>query len=714
MTITPRGRVRLRRAHPIARAITVVVTFLACVVGLLALPHPHVAQADEPTAPVRVTITGLAPVALGSGTTLSMTGTVANPGLTTITDVSVRLVIATTPIAVRRDLRKATEVEGAYGAIPLFATSTPVAAALPAGGKATYRISTDTRQLPLGQPGVYVIGVEAVGFGPSGFVILDSARTLVPYVPDPPAPVNVTWLWPLATAPGQAPDDVLLGDSIPREIAPGGRLDALLTAGESTPALSWVVDPQLLQVAGDMTDGYLVDKAGQVRAGTGADSAAEWLARARAILGEPDPKDRRAPRVRPLWVTPYADPDADALTRAGLTTDLVRSTTAAPAVAERNLGRAPDGTLAWAAGGRLDQNSLDVLASAGVRTVVLRERALLDQANLGYTPSGYVDLEASGGRLRALVVDSGLLLALGLPQGNRATILAARQRFLAELAFVALEPTTQTRYLIAAPANLRWSANPRLLRGIIASLRGTPWTRLVPVSDVLALPPASIPRGLDPTANRGRELTTGYLNRVVGIRDSVEALRTVLTDPLSVTAPISSALLRAESSAWRTRIREGNRLLDATAASAAAATARVYVVPRDNVVFSGDRGSVPVTVANDFDQPVRVGITVSAEPAARLDAESLPPVEIEPGRRASLEVPVRVIGGDALTVSVQLTDPSGAAFGQAASLELRTTAYSRAALWVAVAAAVVLALLVVWDIVRRGRQRALRAREEAS
>ena len=51
-------------------------------------------------------------------------------------------------------------------------------------------------------------------------------------------------------------------------------------------------------------------------------------------------------------VAVYADPDADALTRAGLATDVVRATTAAPDVTARQLDREPDGTLAWAAGGR--------------------------------------------------------------------------------------------------------------------------------------------------------------------------------------------------------------------------------------------------------------------------------------------------------------------------------------------------------------------------
>lgn len=402
---------------------------------------------------------------------------------------------------------------------------------------------------------------------------------------------------------------------------------------------------------------------------------------------------------------PYADPDTDALTEAGLTNDVVRSTTAAPQVAERQLDRAPDGTLAWAAGGRLDRASLEVLASAGVRTIVVRDKAAPVFANPGYTSSGYVDIEASGGRVRALVIDPGLLNALELPQGNLGTVLAARQRFLSELAFIALEPTDQTRYVVAAAASPRWSPNPGLLRAILASLRGTPWTKLVPVSSLLALPDAPSVRSFDPNSTRGRQLGADYLARVGELQGDVESLRTVLLDPLPVTAPLISALLRAESSAWRTRPREGNRLLDSIEASLDTTASTVYVVPRDNVVLSGDRGSVPVTVINTLDQPVRVGLTVTAEPAARLAAEDLPAVEIEPGRRASLEVPVRVIGGDALTVSVQLTDPAGKPFGQPVALELRTTAYSRAALWVAIAAAAILILLVIFDIVRRARQR---------
>ena len=680
-------------------------TILLAAVLMLPVLVPTAAQAEEETAPVRITITGLAPVALSTGTSLSMSGTVANAGLTTITSLSVRLTLSTVPITERKDLRKATATEGGFGSIPLYATTTAVVDTLAPGAKASYRLAVDTDQLPLAAPGVYVIGVEAVGFGTAGFVILGTARTLIPYVPEPVPPVSVAWLWPLSTTPAQAPDDVLLGDVIPREIAPGGRLDDLVAAGELSPSITWVIDPQVLQVTSEMANGYLVDKGGQVRAGTEADAAAAWIARVRELLREPDTRKKPVPRARPMWVMPYADPDADPVTRAGLTTDLVRAVTIAPNITERQLGRAPDGTLAWAAGGRLDQAALDALASAGVRTIVVRDKALTTRFDPGYTTSGYVDLEASGGRVRALVIDPGLLASLELPQGNLATILAARQRFLAELAYIALEPTDQRRYLVAAAASARWSASPRLMRAIIASLRGTPWTRIVPVSTLLALPSDTTGRTLDAGARRGRELDSGYLARVARIQSSIDSLRSVLTDPLPITGPISSAVLRAESSAWRTRPRDGERLLGSIEGSIAAAQRGVYVVPRDDVVFSGDRGSVPVTVTNDLDQTVRVGVRVEAQPAARLEAEPLSAVDIEPGRRASLEVPVRIVGGEALTVAVQLTDPEGNPFGEAVSLELRTTAYSRAALWVAVGAAVVLLLLVIYDVVRRARQR---------
>lgn len=709
--MTPTRTRPLKRVSRIGVSAILLVGILIAV--LMAPPTVDGARADDVTAPASLDITGLTPVALGREGVVNVSGSVANTSVTSLTDISVRIVISTVPVPQRSAIGKAPDAEDAYGAIPLYATTTAVIDTLPPGATANYRITTDAAQFPLSTPGVYVIGVEAVGLGPSGYVILDSARTLIPYLPDTPPAVNVTWLWPLATTPGQAPDDVLLGDAIPREIGTGGRLTNLLSAGATSPAISWVVDPQLLQVTAGMADGYLVEQDGEITAGTRSAEASTWISDARQILGPATGSGRDAKAAVPMWVMPYADPDADALVDAELPNDLVRATTDAPRLATDLLQREPDGTLFWAPGGRLERETLEVLASAGVSTVVLRESGVTRDRDIWYTPSGYLDLEASGGRVRALVADPGLLKALSMPQSSGAEIVSARQRFLAELAYVALEPTQETRYLIAAPRGPRWSPNPRLLRAILASLEETPWARLVPVDTVLALPSPSSTRSLDPPEEGARALGPDYLARIATVQGRIEALRTVLTDPLPVIAPLKAAILRAESSAWQSREAEGERLLATIEAAVKAEQDSVYVIPRDTVVFSGDRGSVPVTIANDLDQTVRVGVAVSAEPEARLESAPVAPVDIEPGRRTSLEVPVRVIGSGAVTVSVQLLDPAGTAFGTSASLELSTTAYSRAALWVAIAAGVLLVLLVIFDVARRARQRALVGAEPA-
>lgn len=686
-------------------AYTAVAVLIALVTGVLLVP---VAPAEEQQDPVAVVLTGLAPVSLGLSETMSVTGSVSNTGLTDLGSVSVRLTLSSVPLAERSAIRQVADGGAGIYSLPLYDTDTPIADVLAPGVKEGFRVSVRTSQLPLPAPGIYALGVEVVGYGSSGYVILGTATTLVPYVPAGTAPVNLTWLWPLSTWPGQTPGGVLLGDLIPREVSTDGRLRDLLDVGGSSTGVSWIVDPQVLQVVDEMTDGYLVEKGGEIRPGTAQQSATEWMRTARQVLGTEQKVRAREPASPPdVWSLPYADIDADAVVRARMETDVVRAVTSGPAITQSQLGRPSDGTIAWAPGGRIDPAALEVLVSSGVRAVVLREGAAPPVIDSPTTPSGYTDIDTAAGAVRALLIDPGLLDALTMPQRNQAQILAARQRFLAELAFVALEPSASPRNLIAAAGSTRWDPNPRLLRSLLASLKATPWARLVPVETVLNLPPSPVVRAVAgyESKSRSRELTDAYLGRVERASDDLDSLRGVTTQPLAITEPVRSALLRSESSAWRTRPSAGVALIEETQATIDAQIAELYVIPREGVTLSGDRGSVPVTVANDFDQAVVVGVTLTGSPAARLDAAALSGVQIEPGRKASLEMPVRIVGGDPLSVTVQLVDSRGKAFGLPTTMELRTTAYSRAALWFAMAAAAVLVLLVVYDIVRRARQR---------
>ena len=100
-----------------------------------------------------------------------------------------------------------------------------------------------------------------------------------------------------------------------------------------------------------------------------------------------------------------------------------------------------------------------------------------------------------------------------------------------------------------------------------------------------------------------------------------------------------------------------------------------------------------------------VGVRLVGDPRPRLESDVLTAVQIEPGKRESLVIPVRVIGGDPLRVRVEILDREGGVLTTGGAVELRTTAYARAARWFTVGAAILLGLMVVFDIWRRVRRR---------
>ena len=163
-------------------------------------------------------------------------------------------------------------------------------------------------------------------------------------------------------------------------------------------------------------------------------------------------------------------------------------------------------------------------------------------------------------------------------------------------------------------------------------------------------------------------------------------------------------LLRTESSAWREQRNVGEQLLRRTSGTVSTDIDAVRILSRNTITLSGESGNIPITIANDLDQAITVQLGVTASPAARPTVEPIPAVTIEPGRKMSLEVRAKVIGGGPVPVTLQLITPGGADFGQPVSVELRSTAYARAATWVVVAALGVIAIFIVVGIIRRIRR----------
>ena len=677
--------------------------------GTVPMTAARVVTADDPDAAVRIVIDELRPAIPQDGDTLRITGRIISTARSPLTSVSVQLRKSSSPLTSRAEVTAASAAgvnppQGDPDDVPLLGTRTDVAAELPPGGRRGFTLRIPVSELGLPSTGTYVIGVEALGreAGVDEFDVRKGAvRTFLPWFPEGSevTPVDLVWLWPLVDWPSRAADDVLLDDQTPLELSAGGRLERLLDIGDRhRSTVSWLTDPALLQTADRMSDGYQVLQDGTLVVGDREEQARQWLTR---LAEATDSVGMRA--------LPYADIDASAVTRGGMSNDVVRSVTQGPGIAAAALGAPVPGDLYWAPFGRLDRPSLNVLASAGVTTIVLSADAMpaTDEAT---STDGLATaaLPTAVGTIRAVLTDPGLTAVLSQPQRSASEVVLARQQFLAETAVLAVGlPADQvSRALVVAPASVRWTPTASLLSPLLRATRTAPWLSPLSLERLLAAPAPTVSRQRGGYGQKARdaELSEEFMARVARTSEDLDAFTSIIDDPTGISEPYAEALLRAESSGWRSEPAKGEKLLSSIRASLDEETARVRVLSEGTVTLSGDSGKVPVTIANDLDRSVTVGLTLRGRPPLRLSSEPLTGIRIEPGRMASVDIDARVVGGDPLTVDVQLLGPEGQDYGDPATITVASTAYARAAAWVVAAAFLAIVVFVIVGVTRRIRK----------
>lgn len=568
-----------------------------------------------------------------------------------------------------------------------------VSDAIGPGEQESFSFEVPMSRLPFASPGIYVLSVEARVANAGVTVPAGLARTFVPWFTeaDPPA-IQLAWVWPLADHPARTASGALLDDRTPVALSPGGRLHQLALIGaERASLLTWVIDPSLVQTAAQIAQGYLVERDGRLVPGDRGPQASAWLDLVRQALAGSTAR-----------AMAYADIDAGAVRRADLPNDVVRAVTQAADIASAALGEAIPGGFYWPPGGQLDKATANLLVSAGTTTVVL---ATDDQTSTGagstsVPANGIASFGTPSGSLVAIVAQPRLAATLAMPQRTAAEVLLARQRFLAETGLLA-QAATGPLTVVAAPIDIRWSPARRFISPLLRATQEAPWLQPVSLDALLGAPRGPLPR-LQPDPSSG--LPEDYLYRVRRSQDRLGRLASVLQDPGTVIGPYSAALLRAESSAWRDDLATGEQLVRSVNAGLAGQADLVHVLSSGTITFSGDVGKVPVTVANDADQPVTIGLSLFAAPSTRLESDPIQDIVIDAGRKVSLDVTARVIGSDPLPVKVQLLTPEGKRYGTPGDITLISTAYARVASWVVMAAFAALAVFVVVGIIQRIRR----------
>ncbi len=548
-----------------------------------------------------------------------------------------------------------------------------------------------------------------------------------------------------------------------RSLDVAGRLDRVLQlSGRTDAPLTWLLDPAVLDAAESVArDNPPLDTAStrgtaasptpaptspsasestgsddQVDPGAESDPTPEAQAARRWL----DELRRQAPQHTVLGL-PYADLDvASALGRS-----LGRSpgrTTDRPTVG-------PDGVFADATA--LTALTLPTYGVEAARPVVAPATGLLPRSALrrvpGDTPvllstDAYPDREPGAGPVVRREDRAPVALAVataGGPQpGERFDALAVRQRVLADAALHALSEQRAEPLVVSLPPY--WEPGERWQEADFFDGLDQSWLTRVDLPSVVATAPqsptgaADRPTPSDESADdesatdesatdeqvTGEPPTVGALRypradararvplaNLRASRDVVEVGRVfarLLTDNDTVDDQLRRAALLASSTPARQNPARRRAQTQATGSYVRSQMQQVRVEGPDFVMMSGERGGISVTLVNDLDRRVTVGVSAEARgPGLKLT----PPrsVTLGPGQRSAVRIDAAADDIGVHAVTVQAVTSAGAPIGSLTQLSVRTSQVGTV-IWVILAVGgAVLFAAIGFRLVRQVRRR---------
>jgi Family of unknown function (DUF6049) len=239
-----------------------------------------------------------------------------------------------------------------------------------------------------------------------------------------------------------------------------------------------------------------------------------------------------------------------------------------------------------------------------------------------------------------------------------------------------------------------------------------PWLQMVDLPSVAATasssqavgPGAGDERLVYPPAARAAQVPPANLRASARLTRVGGILARVLTENDTVDDVLARVALLGSSVTARADPARALRETATTTAYVRAQMAHVHIVGPPFVMMSGESGPIQVTLVNDLQQTVTVGLAMST-PGSDLRIARLAPITLGPGRRTSirLEASSDDIGVHAVTLRV--VDAAGEPLGSQTRFSVRTSHVSTV-IWVIMGIGGALLLVaVVVRLLRRIRRR---------
>ncbi|ROQ67592.1 hypothetical protein EDD93_2034 [Streptomyces sp. 840.1] len=627
---------------------------------------------------VAVSLDTLTPSAPVKGDTLTVSGTLTNKSKETVTAAQVDL-------RVGPRLFSRSSIDGANrrtGYLP-GADPSPVGgkytvkiAKLPPGISQDFTLSVPVSKLGLGDDGVYQLGVTLSGRTPHALYdqVLGIKRTFLPWQSeDRDSKPRISYAWPLIAAAHLTAETgsdsqqtpVFADDDLAAEIAPGGRLEQMVSLGSQLP-VTWVIDPDLLASVDAMTRDYRVKSGDTTIAGTNQNVAKQWLTSLEAAVTEGK-----------VIALPFGDPDLASIAHrgknvSGTLSHLQNASEVAVTTVQTILHLKPSTDFAWPVDGAIDPSIVDVATSAGAHNVIARSDSLQENGGLVYTPTAPRPI---GGGTTAVVSDSRLSTAFQGDMTKAGDSTLAVQKFLALTLSLAEQDTDKDRSVVVAPQRMPTVAQAQTMARALHALDDDRWTQsqgLVQAAE--AKPDAKATTRVPPTSRypkklRSQELPTQAFQDIKSTQASLNNFQVILTQPERVVTPFGNAVNRSMSTSWRGRPPEAQQYRDSVRTYLQGLVNEVQLISKSDVTLSGRSATIPVTVQNRLLQDVdHLVLRLRSENATRLKlnddgAVSEQPIQIAGGHSQSVKFDAAANINGQVQMTAQLYTEDGTPYG---------------------------------------------------
>ena len=516
--------------------------------------------------------------------------------------------------------------------------------------------------------------------------VVATLRTPMIYLIEPPVtPLHLAWTWVLSEPLQMAPGGVLVPGPIERDIAPGGRIVAMVTAMDAaTPApIDLAMSPVLAEELALMARGYrsqdALGKVTKVAKGTGGAADAERvLGTLRRIAGRPRTE---------LIALPFGDARIPSVFGAGLGSDvgdlLVKGRSEVASVlgadASTVVGRPPLS--------QLDPGSAGRLAALGTSIVVLDSNVLPQQPGASFNPPPVFRLSNAPGTTAVVAdpevvsVSTPLLADPGL----------AARAALGELAAVWQEfPGTPGRgaaVLFSETSNYP----PGFYDAFAGLVRASPWLKPLSASAMASLVRepgrAELPSATYPG------LSSGLVAALLRARGALDLFLATARGETALLERMRSDLLRVEGGTMISDPALGLTYIESVRRRIGAVYRQVSPPASGSIVtLTSQRGAIPLTLRNDNAFSLLIAVRLVADRRMSFPNGSRQTLTLPAHRPTRFLLDVRAATTGRFPVTLQILPPVPCADCTIAETQLivRSTAYNRVALLVTIGAALFL------------------------